>query len=269
MDKKQVMEGLDACRVGSNDLRLPEMGDLADRVQNDPRVRNLYDRVQHLDAGISAAIESVPIPAGLQQRLLERLGAAGAAPSDDRIVVRAAWSRRQWFSAASAAAASVLLAAGLAWFFRPAELGVYEIVELAEQRYENISDNWRTVKDFVEFPLPDALTDKPSQWQGVQKIGGRKAVVYDLSRGKRIRAALLVVSQTLAALPSRPPDPPQSTTGGRTIGAWNSGNFSYVLVVEGDLRLYRSFLTSSAPPVLAYAPPLPRPGDAPLQRRAM
>jgi hypothetical protein len=59
------------------------------------------------------------------------------------------------------------------------------------------------------------------------------------------------------SLPPGPPATPQSSTGGWTIGVWQSGGLRYVLVVAGDVRAYRDVIDSHSAP-FAWTP-LPKP----------
>jgi hypothetical protein len=50
-------------------------------------------------------------------------------------------------------------------------------------------------------------------------------------------------------MPSAPPAVPQSSTGGRSIGAWQTGDLVYVLVVEADERHYQRLIKSTSAPL--------------------
>src|SRR5688572_11232473 len=73
MVDRELLERIDACRPGSDDLHDPRLAPLADELAESPIKRDLYQRVQALDAVIGEAIDDVPLPAGLSERLLASL----------------------------------------------------------------------------------------------------------------------------------------------------------------------------------------------------
>src|SRR5581483_8659248 len=79
--ENRIREGLEACRPGSDDLRSPELADVAAAVDGNGEVRSLHQRLQNWDVAISNAMEDVPLPEGLAARLLARLSAE--APVED------------------------------------------------------------------------------------------------------------------------------------------------------------------------------------------
>ncbi len=81
MDKR-IIEGIEACRPGSEDLQSPEMSNVARQVQHDPEVAQFYERVQQWDAAISAAMDQVSVPSGLADRILLRLRSADSTPDE-------------------------------------------------------------------------------------------------------------------------------------------------------------------------------------------
>ena len=50
MDHRKLDEMIDACRPGSDDIGLPELSPLADRIEGDPDLDDRYGRTQRLDA---------------------------------------------------------------------------------------------------------------------------------------------------------------------------------------------------------------------------
>ncbi|MCA9271086.1 MAG: hypothetical protein KDA41_21540, partial [Planctomycetales bacterium] len=68
-------EGIEACRPGRDDLGLPELAEVRNRLQTDEDLRARFEQIQHSDEAIAAAFGRIATPDGLQQRLLERLAA--------------------------------------------------------------------------------------------------------------------------------------------------------------------------------------------------
>ena len=78
MQERKFQESIDACRPGSDDLRMPEMAHLAKRVAEDPKTCGEYERAQRLDATIGKVFQDVPVPDGLSARLLASLAASAS-----------------------------------------------------------------------------------------------------------------------------------------------------------------------------------------------
>jgi hypothetical protein len=76
---QRIIEALEVCRPGSDDVADPALGVLADAIEADPEVAQLYARLQEVDGRVAAAFADVPVPEGLEGRLLERLGVASDA----------------------------------------------------------------------------------------------------------------------------------------------------------------------------------------------
>ena len=74
-------------------------------------------------------------------------------------------------------------------------------------------------------------------------------MVYQLQDRAGATGHLFVVRLTRTGLPGAPPASPQSNTAGKAVGYWQSGDKVYVLVVPGDERNYRAFVSSSPVPL--------------------
>ena len=59
MNKSELREKIDACRASHDDLRWPEMHELADCVEQDPQVLSWMKRSQQFDSAIADALECV------------------------------------------------------------------------------------------------------------------------------------------------------------------------------------------------------------------
>jgi hypothetical protein len=271
MDKR-LIESIEACRPGSDDIASPELADAARQIQQDPQVRSLYERVQKWDAVVAATIAQVSVPEGLADRILQRLrcesaispvelhGSAGQPPTVEAAVQLAAvqlpavqeldsrWSRRKWLAGLTTIAATILVAAFLSVWL-PGD-GDRPLEEVAEGWFQELSGNWQeTQQPPGEFPLPGAITASPTSWQWLAKHSSARGVVYQLQDRAGTTALLYVVHLTRTGLPATPPTRPQSNTAGKAVGYWQSGDKVYVLVVPGDERSYRAFVSSSPVPL--------------------
>lgn len=276
--RRRIEEAIDACRPASDDLHDSGLSFLADDLAQDPRARQRYQRVQQIDAAISAAFLDVPVPTGLEARLLAILesaqgaiaaveptraassesGDSSAAAVSDAVAALPAATRRfsrRWLTAA---AVGMVVAASVAVL-------VTSLPSAPEVHKDNVAD---LVREFFEEerrqnPAPGLLAQqhpaprgfdystailRPAnvRWRHVTGLLGDNGVAYDLPHagGRNLLATLYVVRgpSTLTGLDGSPPVNPLATTGGVTIGAWRAGPMLYVLVVNGSVRQYQSLI---------------------------
>jgi hypothetical protein len=283
---RHILEGIEACRPGSDDVQSADLADVARAVECDPEIHTIYARAQRWDTAVTRAVHEVPLPAGLADRLLARLATGVAATSAvaasvavpaveaDAVslpgqavslpgqAVSLPWqaietqaietqpflSRRNWLSIAGATAATVVVAVGLARYLRSGADTPVEM--LADGWLAQLDANWR---DMAEAPkqlaVPLSITAEASGWQRIDAVRGASPVAYRLTHAQAGTAQLFVVRLSRQGLPTSPPEQPQMATGGRSIGYWTSGDLVYVLVVDGNRDSYRSFVNVSRMPL--------------------
>ncbi|MCH8923798.1 MAG: hypothetical protein IIA67_11710 [Planctomycetes bacterium] len=86
-DLEKLIEQIDACRAGSDDVHAPDLEALRPlerQLEHDAQARELYDSLQGFDERIGAAVREVrlvdfPQTAGLEERLLAAVSQAAAA----------------------------------------------------------------------------------------------------------------------------------------------------------------------------------------------
>jgi len=271
MIDKDIQEMIDACRPGSDDLKMSELAHLADSVERDSEVRDLYQRVQQFDAAVAEAFKEAPVPDGLEEKLLASLAwendqavADPADPGEDQAVapVQRKASRRRWLwatAAVASAAAAVLVAA---FVLMPQADPVTEgrFVASAYDGFDSLQgDQWNRDPAAADpdRPLSLAILGKPRAWQRIRTDYDSKTVVYDLTVGGQPTAMLLVTQPDVevASLPTAPPINPPHTTGGRTAGVWREGDLVYVLMIEGPDQRNRYERLLRDLPELAWRPP--------------
>jgi len=247
---ERILHAIEACRPGSDDVADPALEFLAAELDADPQLAELYDRLQQLDSKLAAAFREVPVPEGLEQRLLDRLATAEAAspvsPRPKRV-------SRRWLLAGSAAvtvAAAVLVAVGIG-IPGPDDDGEQAVLDEGIRFFNKESAELGVLlADKAPpsgYPISRAVLRLPEiRWRRIEGFAGRNGVAYDLSRGG-VRATLHVVKPQVAGLPTRAPASPMRSTGQRSASAWNEGGVLYVLVVHGDARTYRGFLAPRGP----------------------
>jgi hypothetical protein len=259
--KQEILEAMESCRAGSDDLSTPELSELAASLAVDAELRERLQRVQQADRAIKAAFQDVPVPTGLADRISRRLAEATAAQSpveanpdlpvplskDSTPAQPQRFSRRRLLVgfAALSAAASLLVAVWLETH-RPADKPRHSVLEEAMDFFnhdnEPLGELVSRVSPPADFPIsrdlnPDFFRQREIRWRSVESFLGSPAVAYDLPvRGGR--ATLYVVNRTVPGLPSLPPTMPPYSTGGNSAGAWQTETTLYVLVVEGDAGTY-------------------------------
>ena len=149
-----------------------------------------------------------------------------------------------------AVAAGLLIAAYLGGFWPQA--GELPLVDLADKWQGELAVHpaaWRSMAQApAAFPLPTSILATAQSWQPINTVRG---VAYKLVHSKGAEAILYAVRLRRSGLPLAPLANPQSTTGGRAVGYWQSGAVIYVLVVPGDERSYRRFISGGTTPLAA------------------
>lgn len=261
---RAIISALDACRPGKQDETLPEV---ADRIAHAPpaqlaAVRRSLERV---DRAIMAAVQQVPVPAGLAERILQRLPDAErgsdtfAAPeAADSIPVRVPLDRagtahrlapfqKQWllWTSGALALAACLLIAVVFW---PREnLHLAEMQTQVRALYE--ADGHRgTAAPIAAAPM--GLGGVSPQWvvgQHAIELLERGGIAYELAH-RRARGTLYVVplkrwrGPTLEGLTATPT---AQSTSGTTVAAWTDDTNAYFLIAKGDSRAIWAFFPRS------------------------
>lgn len=234
----------------------------------------MASQTRAFDERLAAALDDVAVPAGLRERLLDRLrlpdrpclpdrpgepaplaaapllpalpqpvaqpvGPAAVEPASVPFSRRLRVGRRWWLAAAAAAAGLAL--AGRWWLLADRADG--DVAQLAAAWQQRLTSTWQSTKTLPSgFRVPQSVAVAPRRWQALDRLAGVRGVAWDLSRPGFARAVLFVARMTSAGLPNSPPAAPQSTTGGQTIAGWQSGGLVYLLVVEGDVKDYRRLI---------------------------
>ena len=279
MNNREMIEAMEACRPGSDDLRNSEFDDLQTAVQRDAALRRRYEQTQAWDRVMGQALEDVPVPAGMCDRLLNALeGAQPMAglspvrpPSGVSGGARAPVRRRRWgIAVAGLAVAAALL---IAWFIqqptRPTPQPTPEFASEVIQWSDAVADTqWRTdfgAEELRGYPLDDAIRGVPRQWARLSTRYHPRTIVYDVTppRGQRAYVFCFPAARSRTSLPPTPPLTPFSTTGGVAVGTWQRNHHVYVLAAHGGEHRYRALIQSTI--VLGRRPDAepPRPAASP------
>jgi hypothetical protein len=268
-DEPTLRELMDACRAGSADLELPEMGPLAEQVARDSNQRETLARSQRWDAEVEQAVRRGAVPDGLAEKLLEAVAAQATAnqPSggwdalESAVTATAETSakttrlsarhrpRWQTWAALATSLAAVALVAAVIVRFWPADPG-----QITEQQIRTrvlvwasaVNDaSWSDPEFPAEYPRTRYVPLRRVRWQALPDgVVAKQVVCYDLTGTAEDRILLFVFEAECPVLPSRPTQPIFNTQG-LCVGAWNEQGLVYALYVEGDSSRYDLLIRSA------------------------
>lgn len=271
-------EQVDACRPDSNDLALPELAGLAAAVDRDSALVAHLRKSQQVDQIIGLAVRQVPVPSGLQQRLLARLAASSAAemllregsqeavpsggksgvpseaviPYPVELGTRAAEASvsREWLPRRAAlqrwvvCGGSLALVGLLCWLTGPG-FRFHSQADVARQAsvwLQRIDHTRWTGSGFPtrDFPWPAACRAVLYRWQPVaDRAGVPPAVCFDLGPTRRPAHLFVCRVEGLVHLPGQPPAESRASLQGWQVGGWYDQGYVYVLAVRGEPLNYR------------------------------
>lgn len=275
-DRQSVRELLDACRAHSDDLQLPELNALAAAIQSDPELELRLKKGHQIDDLIGGSLREVPIPDGLESRLIatlasgeprtemldpeldEELDAVAGTPVTSipatSVPLAASTPRsRRWrtWSLVSVAAAVTLIAVCWSVLSKKPTLATPTDVALhtGEWLSQLADDQWSTKASPGSHPMPGQLAVNGFPWQMVPKTGSSFSVLcYDVSSTNSKKQYFFVCSTSHSVmLPKSPPRNPIAITfksAQWSVGGWTSAEpgFVYALAIEGDEKQYRYFI---------------------------
>jgi len=252
---------IDACRDGTDDLAHQECAEAARAVQADPFWKGELEKTARTDAALREACEDVALPRGLKERIIEGLQAAAnsALEPDSGSVSPAAKKSRRKILALGILATTAAAMIGVAAFLQPGENGFtqQQLLQHSGSWLEAaaLRDDWSSDISAVPhgFVFPETILAPPRYFQILPVEGAEAAVAFDLSPPGRVGDAVLLAVKGLDiaddAVPNAPPRRPQSTTGGRSIGLWTTGDTTYILCVSGPghSRTYENLVRRPGP----------------------
>jgi hypothetical protein len=207
----------------------------------------MNDSDRQFDAALKAALQDVPVPPGLAERLLACCDAAESAaePSPPLVSVAAArprFSRRAlWLAGAGAALAASMLLAALLWPRAPQSVSVHELAA--------IFPDWLAASEHAApasalpkgYQLPANLRVLPQGYRQFVTRQSWPAVAASLAPSGSPQATLFIVrSKVSFQVPQTPVRLP--ATAGNSAVAWQVRDLLYVLVVEERGQRLEDFL---------------------------
>lgn len=251
---ERLLEAMEVCRPASDDLADPALAELAAELGRNRKLEVLFARLQKVDAVLAGAIQDVPVPPGLSDRLLAALavGAAGVPaeavrePCAAAACGKAAAQRRvrRWLFSLSAAVAALLLVA-VGWFQRTqVQYSSASVLEAAVDFFNNDAHDQGNLVSAASPPWgfpASRYVQLPAEtrWRKVGTLLRSGGVAYEMSGPGGLRATLYVVRQSIAGLPDQPPARPVYGTARCCSAAWQEGQLLYVLVVVGESSDYQ------------------------------
>ena len=275
MTEDELLAALDCCREGGPELDHDELAPLVARLRDDPQWSELLRRGRQCDGLLGAALHDLPIPEGLEERLLDRLRAAIPTPAPAaKVERRTTWTRRALVGGLATIAAGLLVAWLGGLLQSPAELTFAALREETNTWFDAArrTENWQVLPAPADFAISPKIRWQPRGWTALP--GKYRGVAFDLSPGNpragnqgagqqdsvgqqnidnpREAVYLFVLRTPVAGLPPAPPREPFST-GGRSVGEWEADGSVYVLAVEGGPDRYRRAVDTAPPAALAQA----------------
>jgi hypothetical protein len=277
MQDERLREAMEAYRPGTDDPGDPHFAAPLRQLAADPELAERVEELRRLDGVIRGAMRDVPVPEALAQRLLRRLeearsenetgglcadanlqappdGSPGAFERSASPLHRRVRHGLRWMVSLAGAVAAALV---VAIWFRANRTEVFTPSAVLEEATRMFAaEPPEPAYLLAEKPAPpgypfghDVLEMPEARWRWVAGFLGGKAVAYDLLGPGGSRATLYVARRTVDQLPSLPPDVPRPMTAGCSAAAWQQEAVLYVLVVDGDARVYRNFLDHSRGPL--------------------
>lgn len=263
----RLLEAIEACRPGSEDLSNAELAALADGMASDPQLRTVYDKLKQTDVVLGEAFHDVPVPDGLANRIVDRLASARQTlvPPVDPAATEASAAElpsavakcggllpRRWaLGAGGLAVAGSVLAAFVIWGGSEEPLTGGSVERAAVELFDEegnpppggtaIVAKWRHQSCSIS---PAIIQPPNARWRPVAFLG-RRGVAYDLTAPGRPRATLYVIKRAVPNLGVFPPFRPPFNSQNRCAAAWQSDDLLYVLVVDGPEETYRGVLSTS------------------------
>jgi hypothetical protein len=273
----RMWEAMEACRPGRDDLADPEMAALSRQLAASPKLASLHERLQRWDAALADAFCDVPVPEGLEARILARLEAESVevrSPSPESIPELTVAgrhrdasggvdargphaSRRRWMLVAGGLTAAAVFILAFVPLHKRGEFTRSDVLDSAIAYYaDDTHEGGRVLgKASPDYPFSSTLLSLVSgrfpeiRWRPAAGFLNRSAVAFDLLGPEGRMATVYVASCSVDGLPAEVPMRPMLSTGETSVSAWQEGDLVYVLVVDGGSQAYERLFVGSAGPV--------------------
>jgi hypothetical protein len=195
------------------------------------------------DERMSAAMDDIPIPGHLHEKLLRMAGKTG--PVQRRVMPRAV----MWL----AAAAALVIMAGI-WWMNDAKAKGWQSealakVQLVEHGMSPLQHRARSLDALMKLVastntvmpmrMPDALMKLNTFGCRTIEVAGKPATIvcFELAPGKEVHLVVMNEADLNGAPPQK--SPVFSTQGGWTMAAWSDGPQSFMLATSADAEMLK------------------------------
>ena len=243
MNRERAQEILAGYRPRQNIAADPELAAAMALLEHDAELARWFEREQALDAALRRTLQEIPVPLGLEARILAR--------RPQRPIARPAWwSQPALLSAA--AAVVVMFGAMAAWHvMKPATWSDYqahvvgEVIEPYSLDIKSESPNEvRQSMDAAGFPsdyrLPPGLEAYPLEGGLQLRWRGDKIAVVCFGSDEEHKPDVWLIVSSRTSLPGAPagPTPEFGVIGKSRIARWADASHYYIVATEDgpDLR---------------------------------
>src|SRR5262245_38080428 len=242
MDCKTARQMLDFARPRRPELESVDLEALESHLADCPECGPLAQAERQIDNRISRAMQAVPIPEGLQSRLMTKLETERRSRG---------WKRRRWL-AVPAAAAVLLLATwlGLNWFAKPSHISIEALADvdygkLINPRPEMIEDYFRAKGIFTIAPANANYAFFSECY--VESLEGKKVAKLVFTDGKSsARVYILPIKGFDIAEAER--NQPMDGSGWKAEIRYDpSGKYAYFVIYLGEGEPLKVFPPASSP----------------------
>ncbi len=232
MNRDEAKLILQSYRPGGRDRHDPHFADALALAEQDPELKQWFDRQQEFDLALASHIQAVPVPADLKRKLLAPRPAWQA------------WLYWQMRPAWALAFCGLFLFAGtvgwFAWTNRPVSFGVF-CEEIASRSWDpsphleyangNVPEvrAWLTAQGIqTDFHIPSALQEARLRGVSIIEWRGQRVPVICLS-DQNVHRHLIVAERMYVADSPAENKPVMKDIGPIRTVAWNTGSKTYVL----------------------------------------
>lgn len=275
---RDLLETVRPERDGDDD---PLVKELRQRLQSRPELVGELFELRNLDRELAQALQNVPVPPGLEERILRQLGHLPSAseqfdavgmpraerpsvgssnPTMSREAVSAAVAtRRRWLAAMLSGACAVGLGSVAVWLWRnrvkPSPPTALKVATEIAQVFEQTLGQFGTGRSVSTEPPPAGYRMSHEirlypgatvTWRSVP-LRGLTAVVFDIAQPGGEQGSLFVLAEVIEGLPPFPPYRPALQTSRSSLGWWRENENAFVLAVLGGPRIYQRFLKPPRP----------------------
>jgi Protein of unknown function (DUF3379) len=229
MDCKTARQMLDFARPRRPELESADLDALESHLADCPECGPFVQAERQMDNRISRAMQSVPIPEDLHDRLLTKL-------NTDRKSQE--WKRRRWL-ALPAAAAAILLATwlGLHWFAKPQHFYIEELADLdygkvINPRAEMVEDHFRGEGIFAIAPANANYALLSDCY--VTSLGGKRVAKLVFTDGKNSARVYILPTKDFDVAEAVRNQPMDGSGWKAEILYDPSGKYAYLVIYLGE-----------------------------------